>query len=395
MKLKSLRLYNFRNHSSLTLEMDSAKVLIYGPNGMGKTNVLEAIYFLTTGRSFRTHRVGEMMAWSQPEMSVEGHFHREEGGTTRLMVQVTPKGRVPYLDGQPAPSWAEYAGRTAVFSFTPWDGWLIKGGGAERRPFLDRAVFSFDSRHWERIERFSRILAHRTALLKQSPMGGSATDSLQAWDPPFAEAAVEVDMARRLFLAQILPYYDEWCLKLLGRPGGVGLGYRSDMPVPEGAREMAPENPSYMEGDMRFFNPFLDSSAWNAAERVQRLIKRLGALRKEEIHRGQCLVGPHRDDLLFFLDGHEMRPFASQGQIRVALLAFRLAQIDLQRRSGRGWPLLLLDDVFSELDPERCRALFLALEELPVQTFITSTQDRPETLDSAGLKKLALGADPS
>lgn len=348
MRLTSLRLYHFRNHVEKKVGTDAGRVLIHGANGRGKTNLLEAIHFLASGKSFRTAKPAEMVEWSQSEMSVEGWATPAEGGPFRMMIQSTAQGRVPFIDGQRAASWSEYAQRLPVLAFTPWDGWIIRGGGAERRPFLDRVVHLIEPAHWQRVTRFADLLQQRNALLKKIADGAAQPDELDAWDEPYANSALEVALARLGTIAQLAPAWQARHRELAGTDLHPSLEYESDLPL-EDREGMSP---------------------------TQRLRARLRALRKQEIQSGTSTLGPHRDDLAFLLDGHPMRAFASQGQIRLALLAFRLAQADLYHQQWHDWPILLLDDVYGELDASRCELLMRALDQLPVQTFITATESR-------------------
>ncbi len=342
MVVTSLSTRGVRNLADARTVLGPGINLVWGPNGAGKTNLLEALYSALTGRSCRTRDDRETIAFGGSLARVEADL--ETGGHTRRFLASVSRseGRRHLLDGSAVTP--ESAGlRPAVAVFMPDRLALVKGPPSQRRAHLDGfAAALWPSREPVR-RRYSRALAQRNALLGRIRAGRADSSSLDAWDAELAAAGVEL-IANRAEAAERLaePFTD--AARGLGLPGEAAVHYRPR------------------------------SEAASAAE----LVAELGARRESDVARGYSGWGPHLDELAFEADGRSVRRYASQGQQRIALLALLFAERSALLADGRPPPLMLLDDVTSELDGDRRALLVERLAEGAGQSLITATE--PEHL---------------
>ena len=338
--LQQLVLVDFRSYAHLSVNFPPGRVGLIGPNGVGKTNVLEAIAWLATMQSFRGSPAGAVIRDSASSARVRGEVHHDRRDTT-IDAELTLRGtgRVS-VNGKRLPRARDLLGYVRVTVFSPDDLQLIKGGPSERRAFIDQLLVAIDGRNDVRVSEFERLLRHRNALLRQS--GGrldeTARHSLTVWNDKLAPAADALGSLRRDAVAQLTPLVIEAYRDLSGTPTAIALDY--DAP-------------------------------WTATG----MAAALSASEHDDIRRGVTTVGPHRDEIAVTLEGLPSRTQASQGEQRSLALALRLAQHRLVGRETAMLPLLLLDDVFSELDPTRANAL---IAHLPAgQAFMTSAVEIP------------------
>lgn len=337
MRLLALQAAGFRNLAPFDLATDASFVVVHGPNAQGKTNLLEAIYWLATLRPLRARRTAELVAWGE-QAAVVGGLVQGGGLTRRYKVQLGPRGRSVFLDGQKAGLDDWFEGVRAI-AFTPSDGEIVLGGPSERRAWIDRAAFTKAPRHLEVVRTYRRCLEQKSATLKS---GGRDRLLLDALDEQLAGAGAAL-IARRLdILTELQPRIAALHGRIAGGRGEVSLRYQS---------------PSVREGP----------------ERVQDVLRaQLQAARPQELRRRTTLVGPQRDDVAVLLDGQPARTFGSRGQVRSLVLALKLAELVAARDRGEV-PLFLLDDLSSELDRARTARLVEALAELEAQVFISTT----------------------
>jgi len=325
-----------------------------GQNGQGKTSLLEAISTLALTRSPRSGSLGECASWGESQMGVAGHLVSRLGDNDlelRAERQLASERWVRRLrqDGdliQPR----QLLGRFRVVLFWPEDLLLVKGGPDPRRRLLDVVLSQLSPTYAEAATRYRRAVEHRTALLRRVRDSQAAPAELQPWSEALVEYGTIVIQERRRYLATVQPVAAEAIIKI-GESAELQLQYR----------------PGLGRGGS------LDPRA-DPADTLRRALARTAA---EEIARAQCVVGPHRDDFEVLLGGRPARQFASQGQQRSVVLALKVAEVRQHLTLGGETPLLLLDDVLSELDRERRTGLIQLLsEELAVeQTLITSTED--------------------
>ncbi len=362
-----LRLYNFRNYAALEMELGPGLNVLVGENAQGKSNLLEAVATLALTRSPRAGSPAELLRWGSEEAAVDAELTGPSGseklglrlrrqGVAAGVTADVPRGRVvraSLLADRPVPA-RTILGRCPVILFWPDDLQLIKAGPDARRRQLDTLLCQLDVLAADELARYRRVLEQRNALLRR--LGASAGNhaELGAFDEALVRHGARVQAARRRLVSGLAPLAAAAMTSLSGGRDELRLRYRA---------HAAPED---------------DGAGDDVEEIASRLAEALRARRADELGRGMTLVGPHRDDLDYLVDGRSARSTASQGQQRTAVLAAKLAELRYAReRSGR-LPLLLLDDVLSELDPRRGAQLLGSLDEEGelLQTLITST-DQP------------------
>ena len=349
MILTRLEVDGFRNLQHQTLQPHPHFNLIVGQNGQGKTNLLEAVVVLGNLRSFRAGRSSELLRFGESRARLSGLV--DQGGLVReLEVQLRVGGRRALLDGKPAPSATAYLGKLGTVVFTPGDLQLPRGAPADRRRLLDRAIAACWPAYYELQRNFQRVLSTRNRVLRDR--GPQQEELLSVYDVQLAELGSRVVASRLRFVR--------------------GLAARLQAVFTEVSR-------SGVQGGMAYRSRGEVAQAGDALKPLeQALLGELRRARGADLARQVTTVGPQTDDLELQLDGRPAGAFGSQGQLRSLMIALKLAQIqDSFERSG-SYPLLLLDDVSSELDPERNRYLFDFIREISCQTFVTST--RPELL---------------
>lgn len=348
MYVARLSLRNFRNYRDLSLELSPGVNAFVGANGQGKTNLLEALHVLATGRSQRGAKDQELILAGEDEMRVWARVERAQGPVEIDLQAGSVSGRRLQLNGLPQRRMADLVGRLAVVFFGPDDLQVLKGPPAGRRRFLDVLLSQVSPAYLHHLQRYSRALAQRNRLLRQIQGGRASGDELEAWDLPLVQSGAEITVRRVRALASLAPVAAEQHRRISGRLEELEVTYAPALPGIESAAQEGP------------------------AQVAQVLQQELRRRRGEELARAVTLVGPHRDDLSLRIGGKDARTFASQGQQRTAVLALKLAELSYMRAVLDEPPVLLLDDVVSELDPDRRRHLLRAVDG-GVQTLITST----------------------
>jgi DNA replication and repair protein RecF len=378
MYLQHLSLTNFRNYSRLELRLPARVVLVYGANAQGKTNLLEAIYYLATSRSPQATTDRELINWiaDQEEMipfarlrtevvrgnrtkQIEIVLQKEPvGGTsdterTRLRKQIrVDKAKKRALD---------LVGQINVVLFMPQDMALIDGPPSGRRRYLDIALCQVDAEYCRRLSRFNRVLTERNALLRQWHERRIDPDELAYWDEQLVAYGVTVMLCRRDAVHELGTRAAEIHHQLSGGLERLRLGYEPTLPL----------------------------NLSDDAESLARTYRsELARLRPREIERGATLIGPHRDELRFTAnDTIDLGQFGSRGQQRTAVIALKLAEMGWMRQQTGESPILLLDEVLSELDANR-RDFLLAHVNGVEQAIITTTD--PDFFDDEFLKTMTL-----
>lgn len=344
--LTELRLHDFRNVAQATFAPCSRLNVLYGENGQGKTNVLEAIYALCTTRSFRTSRPAELVRHGTEEGTaavVRGTFL--ESGKPRDQSIALRKGvRVLRIDGARPSTLAEYAARTPVVVFSPQDVGLAMGSGSERRKLLDRVALYRAPVALADLDAYTRAMRERQRTLE---IRGEDARDLDSWEELIVRYGLAVMTAREEASTPLATAAED-AFARIGTPG-LKLSIRYLATAPRDAASYADE---------------------------------LRRLRSRDRRRGSASIGPQRDDLEILLGDHAARAVASQGQHRAIVLALKTAELRVVGSSRDAQPILLLDDVSSELDRARTAALFRFLEGELGQIFLTTT--RKEVVEEAG-----------
>lgn len=356
MHVRAFSAEHFRNLTQVQLEPHPRFNVLFGDNGQGKTNILEAIYLLATLRSFRTSRPGatdELIQLGERTATVRARVERE--GVERLLaVQLGGEGasrKLALVDGKAARS-GEYFGGVNAILFSPDDLRLPKGPPAQRRRFLDRAVWNSYPGYLKEVQTYERVLRSRNALLRSEGRGGSVEEMLPIYDEQLASAGALIMCRRGGYLAELRPEIAS-AFDRVGRSGlPITVRYRGTVPLAEEDRA---------------------SDAAAVGRCADELRARLLRDRRRDQLRGFTHSGPHADDLELELAEQPAAQFASQGQLRALILALKIAEIRHLRAVLGDSPVLLLDDVSSELDPQRNQYLFEFLREIPCQAFITTT----------------------
>jgi DNA replication and repair protein RecF len=383
--VSELVLRNFRNISESRFKPDPGINFILGENGQGKTSFLEALGYLATLRSFRNSKSEEVLKWGESTSEVSCKLIGDEGWETNLKVvfdgdpKVSGKtSKIAFINGKPYKSSTSYLSqRLGSFElgfhavvFNPSDHDLVRGDPATRRNYLDRVIAAENIGHLKNISKYQRIITQRNALLKQAKDG--RTKSLDDLIAGFTEQAVT-------FGSELTAARLEWLLKLSER-------------LNETVHQIAPRQPELRLVYLSNWAPVIDNLSFNnddlgalnftghghrpSLELLEHSFrKRLSFLEAAEWRSGHSLVGPHRDDWGFYLGGQRLQGHGSQGEVRSALLALKLCEIDLFRIETGHRPFFLLDDFSSELDRERRSFLMRYLSESDLQVFVTTTED--------------------
>jgi DNA replication and repair protein RecF len=350
MQLGTLHVRDFRNLAEVHLPLGPRATVIFGENGQGKTNLLEALYLLATLKPLRATRLAELIRFGQDQARVSGDFLL--GGARRVIaVEVEKAGRQAFLEDKPAASLEEYFGGVSVVAFIPDELSLVREGPEERRRYLDRAVFNRFPAYLAESRTYARALRGRNRLLRDH----AAPLLVGAFDGPLATAGARLWTRRRALLDELAPRAVRSFREITAREDSdpelkLALDYRAAALGELGER---PE-------------PEL------AAALSEALTQRM----ERDLDRGFTSVGPHADELAISLAKRPARLYASQGQRRAIVLALKLAEIDnLTATLGRP-PVLLLDDVSSELDPGKNALLMKSLRAREGQALLTTTDAR-------------------
>jgi len=345
--LTQLTLANVRNYATLDFAPQPGLNVFVGPNAQGKSNLLEAIALLGTGKSFRTAREGEIVRNGMPSASLAGEAV-VAAGSVRLSCSLNLGAgglRKVYAVNGRGVRYASYLGKLRVVTFVPAHLALISGPPSARRSLVNGALAQESPAYFGALASYQEFLQQKNALLRGSV---TADETLLAtYDERLVEWGTRLMLARRAFVAALderaRAVHRSW---VGDREGEFEIAYSPDVPV-----------------DV----PTVDGVAAAFAARIV-------SKRSLEVARGTSLVGPHRDDIAFRLGGVALAPYGSQGQQRTAVLALKVAEYGvLEARAGEA-PLLLLDDVLSELDPERQRAFLRGVGSFR-QAFVTTTHD--------------------
>jgi len=353
--LKSLLLRNFRNYSNLELEFPCSINLIVGDNAQGKTNLLEAIYFLSTAKSHRTRIDDELIKHGEVFFNLKGRLESRLSSTVVEISKTLSGLKRVKINGKLQRKSSYLIGQTSVVIFSPESLALVKGGPADRRKFLDILISQINPTYLRCLQNYQLVLKQRNKLLKQIREKRATVDLLAPWDKQLIEIGTNIMEMRADIIAKLTSQARERHKELTEADEHLDIVYRrglnwSDKTDAVQSRSLASESL------LRNYNNALYEA------------------RDVDILKGTTSIGPHRDDLIIALNNFEARRFGSQGQHRTIALSFKLAEIDLIMSETGELPIVLLDDVASELDQNRAVFLFNLLDRLNAQVFVTTTQ---------------------
>jgi DNA replication and repair protein RecF len=329
---------------AVTLELSPGITVLVGRNGQGKTSLLEAVYLLATGRSFRTTRLEEAVSRDGGPLRAAGRV-AGIAGETRLAVVIDGGARRLAVDGVER-GLDSFLGALDVVALTGERMRALRDGPDERRRFLDRGVAGLDPTYLKSLGEFRRVLEHRNALLRSGP--GGRRFELDAWDAKLAESAARVHRRRREYAVRLGAALGEPARALLGEAETLEAGYR---PSPRAAEE---------EAARRFEEVYLET---------------LRKARPRDAAMGFTGDGPHRDDMRLELGGVGLREYGSAGQVRAAMIALKLGKLDLSREVRREAPVFLMDDFDADLDEERAGRVAAFLEGKAIQAILATSKE--------------------
>ena len=346
MRIEALVAQHVRNLEPLTLEPRERFNVFIGDNGQGKTNLLEAIFVVATLRSFRTSKLADLVAFGADSAKLGARVLKHQ--LTRVYeVELAQGSRKVRLDGKAVRLVSRYFGEFNVVVFTPEDLGLPRGAPGDRRRFLDRGVFNLSPSYLATATDYDKVLRTRNSVLRQAGegrlVGRQVEEMLAVYDEQLAGLAVATIEARQKFIERLLPAMSS-AFAAITRTG--------------------------LSATVRYASKLVDAGVAGDARGI---VEQLRAGRARDLGSGSTQVGPHRDDIVLELEGREAGSFASQGQLRAIMLAWKTAELVILGSAHGDPPILLLDDVSSELDPQRNEFLFEHLATLAGQCFITTT----------------------
>lgn len=346
MILKELRLTNFRNYDTASVTWSPGVNMIRGNNAQGKTNLLEAIAFISTFRSFRRSSATEMIKKERDFFLIRSSFSSSFIDHTMNVAYSREKKYKVRLDGVEKKKISSLVGFLNAVVFSPDDLFLMKGHPEDRRRFLDGEIIQTAPESHVIFSRYQKALRQRNSLLKNNTYA-QCKDVLSAYDLQLAENGTMILIRRKEVLDRLQPLVRLAHRRITGGNEELFLTYEGGLP------ELFEKK--YTFDDWK--NIFLDELKKN---------------REQDFFRGSTTFGPHRDDIHFFINGDDIRKFGSQGQQRTASLALKIGELELMKGQRGEYPILLLDDVLSELDDKRREALISVING-KVQTFVSDT----------------------
>ena len=334
MILKSIELKNFRNYEDLDLKFDSGTNILFGDNAQGKTNILEAAYVSGTTKSHKGSRDKDMIRFGDDESHIRTIVEKQ-GKEYQLDIHLKKnRSKGIAINKVPIKKASELFGILNMVFFSPEDLNIIKNGPSERRRFLDAEICQLDKIYLSDLTRYNKILMQRNRLLKDMQHQPQLMETLPVWDMQLVEYGKRLIRRRRQFVEELSEIVTGIHRNISGKREELVLRYEPNIDA-----------------------EFLEDE--------------LNRVREKDRKYAQTSVGPHRDDISFFIRGVDIRKFGSQGQQRTSALSLKLSEIELVRQTIHDTPVLLLDDVLSELDSNRQNYLLNSIHD--IQTMITCT----------------------
>lgn len=358
MHVESIKLINFRNYINLDIKLNKNLNIFLGPNAQGKTNLLESIYISSSGKSYRTSRdrelinvdkdagyIGLKVIKDEFEKYIEVKFERDRNKRVRINRVETDK-------------LSELIGQINVVIFSPEDLNLVKGGPSERRTFLDEEISQIKPRYKHNLSQYNKILFQRNNLLKQIKYNNKDLKMIDVWNTQLIDSGIEVILSRKEFIGKLSLISRDIHTKLTEDNEELSVNYLPSFNIDKLDKEEIKEK----------FRKLLEKDL------------------NKDIEKGTTSLGPHKDDVDILINNMSSRIYGSQGQQRTSALSLKLAEVDLIKQEIGEYPILLLDDVLSELDINRRKSIIKTFKD--VQTIITTTDD--VEIDELGKKNKSI-----
>lgn len=334
MIIKSLELADFRNYETLNISFDKGTNILYGDNAQGKTNILEAIYVSATTKSHKGSKDKEIVNFNKEEAHIRTYLEKEDVEYRVDMHLRSNKSKGIAIDGQKIKKAADILGLLNIVFFSPEDLSIIKNGPAERRRFADMELCQLDNFYLYNLNNYNKIINQRNKLLKDMYFNPGLKETLNIWDSQLVSFGSKIIERREIFAEQLCEIIGDIHSKLSGGKEELIVKYEPDVLI-ENFESKMKEN------------------------------------QEKDIKTKVTSTGPHRDDFSFIVNGIDIRKYGSQGQQRTAALSLKLSEIELVKRMTKDTPVLLLDDVLSELDSNRQNYLLNSIGD--IQTIISCT----------------------
>ncbi|MBN2382274.1 DNA replication/repair protein RecF [bacterium] len=334
MQLNHISITNIRNIKELSIECSKGVTVFTGNNGQGKTNILEAIFLLAHARSFRNAQNEHLISFGQEYGSVEGELKRKEHEIP-LRVVIQKRERTAFLYGKKCSKLSELAGHVHFVTFDVTDMQTLNTSPAQRRNMLNKIVFNLSPGYLQQLRSYEKTLTQRNVLLNALKSGKGSLDELEAWNSQLVHTGLPVYRARHETVTLINSLFSTIYSSMIDIEENPRICYKISLYGEQGHHD-----PEHGLSDLKELY----------AQRLKKITQR-------EIERGHTLLGPHRDDFSIFFQQNDMRFVRSQGEQRTAIIALKLTEIELFKRKYAESPIILFDDIFSELDDTRMKQL--------------------------------------
>ena len=357
MQICSLKLINFRNYQSLKIEFSKTLNIIYGNNGMGKTNLVEAIYVLALTKSFRTNNDSLLINKDQDLLKIEGEIKDKTINNFKLILD--SEGKKVKINDNTEPKLSDYISKFRVILFSPADLRIIKAAPSDRRKYLNRQLSQLNNVYLKTLNKYNKILKQRNAYLKTMYINQNAkVEYLDILTEELINYGEKIYIERNKYFEIINEIISKKYLRIAGAKQ-LKIKYLSD----------------YKDFDK------------------EKLLKKYKNSENKDVILGKTHVGIHHDDYMFYLNEESLKDYGSEGQQKNAIIAYKLSEIELFYKQKESYPVLILDDLFSELDNEKIENIFKVLKKR-IQTFITTTNIEiisEEIINKSKIFKVDLG----
>ena len=355
MRIRHLNIHDFRNLCQTEVQFSSTANFIFGDNAQGKTNIIEAIYILCLAKSFRTHNDTELVPFEKEGYAIEGAFQDESDISYKIQVGYAAEpGKKIKIDGKPVSRYSSMIGRFPIVALTSEDQVITTGAPAQRRKFFNILLSQCSARYLADLKSFERILKQRNELLNRPAAGQDTRSQLEIWNEQFVTAGCNLMRARDQMVREMNGFIYE-CYQTLTRSNHT-------------------------------FHVTYQPNVSGSLETMQdEFKKQLHKAYPAEKRRGMSLVGPHRDEFLITVNDRELRRYGSRGEHKSALVSLKAAESALLSDKAGTKPILLLDDLYSELDINRGKSV-MDLFSTSSQTFITGTSMDYQAIKNMGIQ---------